>query len=271
MVMSDLIKRAADMLFNSRYAIALTGAGISTESGIPDFRGPNGIWTKNPEMERRAYEMYHIFLDNPKEYWVSRLTNPYMPEDMREAIPNAGHLALASLENLGFLKAVITQNIDGLHVKAGSKRVLEYHGSIDKFRCSGCNQRFERHEFDVFAMLNEGRLPPVCPSCHSPVKDDVVHFNEAIPSDVAQASIEEVNKSDMILICGTSAVVYPFAGLPEIAKSKGSRKNPSDVENITIIEINSEPTRLTREGISDFLIQGSTSIVLSEILARANV
>lgn len=109
----------------------MTGAGISTESGIRDFRGPNGIWTKHPDMERRAYEMYQIFLDNPRDYWVSRLTNPYMPEDMYKAVPNAGHCALADLENIGLIRAVITQNIDGLHVKAGSKKVLEYHGSID--------------------------------------------------------------------------------------------------------------------------------------------
>ena len=263
--MEDLIKRTAEILSRSKYAVALTGAGISTESGIPDFRGPDGIWTKNPDMERRAYEMYYIFLENPKYYWENRLTSPYMPEDMYTARPNAGHYALAEMEQMGLIKSVITQNIDGLHVKAGSKKVLEYHGSIDKLRCSGCNRRFKREEYDLTAMLEQGRLPPLCPSCHSPVKDDVVHFHESIPSDVANNSIEEVNRCDMMLICGTSAVVYPFASLPEIARDNSKNKSASLPTEIAIIEINAEPTHLTRDKISDFLIQGRTSIILSKL------
>ena len=117
--MEELIERAARDLVNSSYAIALTGAGMSTESGIPDFRGPSGVWTKNPEAERRAYETYHKFLAAPKEYWEERLGGPSLLGDLTEIAPNPGHYALAELEKVGALKTVITQNVDNLHQKAG--------------------------------------------------------------------------------------------------------------------------------------------------------
>jgi NAD-dependent deacetylase len=120
---------------------------MSTESGIPDFRGPNGIWTKNPEAERRAYETYHNFLRNPKGYWEDVLSGRSVLGDLASARPNPGHEALVELEKLGILKSVLTQNIDGLHVKAGNKRVLEYHGSVLKLRCPSCGTRYERTEY----------------------------------------------------------------------------------------------------------------------------
>lgn len=264
--MEELVKLTAQNLVKSKYAIALTGAGISTESGIADFRGPNGMWTKNPDAERQAYEMYGMFLRNPKEYWESRLLRPYMPTDLRQAKPNPGHYALAELEKLGLLKAVITQNIDGLHVKAGSQTVLEYHGSINRLRCSGCNRRFNYDEYDLMAMLEAGILPPLCPDCNQPIKDDVVHFNESIPPDVAEGSIEEVNKCDFMLICGTSAVVYPFASLPQMARQ---RKMMGGTLAVTIVEVNAEPTPLTTGKISDYLIRGKTAMILPAIVKDA--
>lgn len=147
--MEDLIQRAAEDLIKARYRIALTGAGISTESGIPDFRGPNGIWTKNPEAEMKAYEVYDQFKANPKGYWEDRLDPQGSISRLfsilgviGEAQPNPGHYALAELEQMGILEWVITQNVDGLHQKAGSKNVIEYHGGINKFRCIVCNRRF---------------------------------------------------------------------------------------------------------------------------------
>jgi len=254
----ELILKAANCLAGSSYAIALTGAGISTESGIPDFRGPDGLWTKHPEAEQLAYEMYFTFLHDPAKYWHTRLTHPYMMGNMSDYQPNPGHLALVELEKAGILKCVITQNIDGLHERAGSGKLIEYHGSVNKLRCSNCGRRFRRDEFDLVAMLEGGTLPPVCPGCHIPIKDDVVHFHESIPDDVSRESVIETDKCDVMLICGTSAVVYPFANLPHMARQAKKRQ-------VTIVEINAEPTPLTGY-ISDFLIKGKTSIILPEIV-----
>jgi len=258
--MAELIKRAAELLVQSRHAIALTGAGISTESGIRDFRGPDGIWTKNPEAERKAYQSYARFLANPKEYWIERLTGPSLLGDIHRAEPNPGHRALAELEHLGLLKCVITQNIDNLHQKAGSKRVLDYHGNIARLRCASCDTRYDPSEFDLEKMLAEDRLPPICRACNGVIKSDVVHFHEAIPSDVARESQEEAERCDLMLVCGTSAVVYPFAYLPRMARHGGFGRKT------TVIEVNAEPTPLTEEGISDFLIQGKTGVILPRLV-----
>jgi NAD-dependent protein deacetylase/lipoamidase len=265
--LNSLIERAAVDLLKSNHAIALTGAGMSTESGIPDFRGPNGIWTKNPEAERRAYETYHNFLRNPKGYWEDVLGGQSMLGDLTAASPNPGHEALVEMEKLGILKSVLTQNIDGLHVKAGNKRVLEYHGSVLKLRCPYCGTRYQRDEYDLKGLMSENKLPPRCSRCSSPIKGDVVHFNEPIPSDVAERSLEEAWKCDLMLICGTSAVVYPFAQLPRVARQRryDEVRNPEFKATI-IIEVNAEPTPLTAEGISDYLIQGRTAEILPGIV-----
>lgn len=268
----ELIERAAHDLVASNYAIALTGAGISTDSGIPDFRGPNGIWTKNPEAEKRAYETYFRFLRDPGQYWRERLTmGTSLLGNLREAKPNPAHYALAELEKIGIIKSVLTQNIDGLHEKAGSQRVFEYHGSIYKLRCPSCGLRFKYEEYDLQSLLAEDKLPPRCKECSSPIKDDVVHFNEPIPSDVAHASLEEAYRCDLMLICGTSAVVYPFAELPRVARRKGKGSglfSSTQQKPTVIIEINAEPTPLTYEGISDYLIQGRLADILPRIVDK---
>jgi NAD-dependent deacetylase len=273
--MESLIERAARDLLKSNYAIALTGAGMSTESGIPDFRGPNGIWTKNPEAEKRAYQTYHKFLRNPKEYWEDILSGRSLLGNLESFQPNPGHYALVELETIGILKSVLTQNIDGLHEKAGAKRVMEYHGSVLKLRCPSCGLRFKRDEYDLKRLALEEQLPPLCTKCGSPIKGDVVHFNEPIPSDVARESLEEAWKCDLMLVCGTSAVVYPFAQLPRIARERQvdqERKMESGLSFLKreaatiIVEVNAEPTPLTVEGISDYLIQGRTAEVLPKIV-----
>jgi len=256
----DLIVRAATDLVNSRHAVALTGAGISTESGIPDFRGPSGIWTRHPEAERRAYRSYDRFLADPRAWWRECLSGPKLLGDLENTVPNAGHLALAELEQMGVLQCVITQNIDGLHESAGTGRVLEYHGSVYKLRCVDCSTRFGSDEYDLEKLAQEGMLPPVCSSCGGVVKTDTVAFGEPIPADVARASSEEADKCDLMLICGTSAVVYPFADLPRTARARGRA--------VTIIEVNAEPTPLTLEGISDYLIRGKTGEILPRLVAE---
>ena len=257
--MEQLIKKAASDLVNSSYAIALTGAGISTESGIRDYRGPNGVWTKNPEAERRAFRGYQEFMADPKKWWETILAgqSESLFANIGNVIPNDGHFALVDLEELGILKCVITQNVDALHEVAGTKKLLEYHGSAVKFRCVSCGQRFRQDELDLDKLLQEQQLPPRCPQCQGVVKSDGVFFGEPIPSDVANQSLEEAMKCDLMLICGTSAVVYPFANLPRIARER---------KTTTIIEVNAEPTPLTEEGVSDYFIQGKTGEILPKIV-----
>jgi NAD-dependent deacetylase len=259
--MEQLIKKAALDLINSRYAIALTGAGISTESGIQDYRGPSGVWTLNPEEERRAYKSYEEFIDDPAGWWNKTLSHagekPLVIADINEIVPNAGHYILAELEKMGIIKCTITQNVDSLHEKAGTINLIEYHGSITKYRCLSCGARYRKEEFDLQKLYKEGRLPPSCPECGGVIKTDGVFFGEPIPNDVARRSLEEADKCDLMLICGTSAVVYPFASLPRLARNRAKVK---------IIEINAEPTPLTEEGISDYLIKGMIGDILPRIL-----
>jgi len=274
MNVDDLIERAAQDILQAKYAIALTGAGMSTESGVRDFRGPDGIWTRNPDMERLAYEAYGKFKKNPKKYWEERLDVPNMLGDLSAAVPNPGHYALARLEEMGILKCLITQNIDNLHETAGSRRVLDYHGNSFKLRCVRCNARYPVAEYDLAKLKAEGRLPPQCKKCGGVLKEDIVHFHESIPDDVAAQSNEEALRCDLMLICGTSAVVYPFANLPRIARQRSLGLNldfmysPAEASNVTIIEVNVEPTPLTEDGISDYFIQGKTGEVLPAIVSK---
>jgi NAD-dependent deacetylase len=276
--MQELIRRAAADLVKAKYAIALTGAGISTESGIHDFRGPDGIWTKHPEAEMEAYEAYDKLRRDPKEHW-EKILEPgsffSIFDEVMNALPNRGHLALAELENMGVLKLVITQNVDSLHEKAGNRSVIEYHGGVSKLRCMSCDTRYRREEYDLQQLKAEGKLPPRCRKCNGVIKHDGVYFGEAIPSDVAHASLEAASKCDLMLICGTSAVVYPFAQLPRIARAKGSgrgSRNEWDLgatarpTGMTIIEVNAEATPLTREGVSDYIIRGKTGDILPKIV-----
>lgn len=257
--MDELIEKAVACLLGSKHAIALTGAGISTESGIPDFRGPQGLWTRNPQAERAAYRNYHDFLEDPVAWWKARLAAPSLLGDLDQAKPNQGHYALAELESRGILRCVITQNVDALHEKAGSRRVLEYHGSVAKLRCVTCGSRVRRDDIDLMGLLRANKLPPRCNKCHGIMKTDGVSFGEPIPGDVARLALDEAGACDIMLVCGTSAVVYPFASLPRIARQR---------QTVTIIEINAEPTPLTQEMVSDFLIQGKTGEVLPALLSR---
>jgi NAD-dependent deacetylase len=275
--MEELIEIAARDLINSKYAIALTGAGMSTESGIPDFRGPSGIWTRDPEAERRAYQTYHRFLANPKKYWEEKLSGQSLFGDLEKVEPNAGHYALAELERMGIIKWIITQNVDNLHRKAGSRNVLEYHGNAFKLRCLNCNARFDLGDYDFDKLREEDKLPPRCNRCEGVLKEDVVHFREPIPGDVAHRSLEEAWKCDLMLICGTSAVVYPFAELPRVARQKKietERKSDTGiyivdkVPAVTIIELNAEPTPLTADNVSDYLIRGKIGEILPRLVAE---
>ena len=236
---------------------------MSTESGIPDWRGASQARTENPLVEKpdpeRAALSYQAFLADPGKWWRERLANPSKSIQEREkAEPNPGHYALAELEQLHVLMCVITSNVDGLHEKASTYSLLEYHGSFRKLRCISCGSRFQYDSDDIATMLHESKLPPRCPNCQGVMKPDGVSFGEPIPADVQRKSHGLVTACDLMLVCGTTASVYPFGELPNTAKHWGAK----------IIEINEEPTRLTEEKISNYLIQGKTGEILPAIVTQ---
>ena len=243
----------------------MTGAGISTESGIPDFRGPSGIWTRDPEAEKRAYRSYDRFQKNPEGVLGGEADRHFPAWATLPAPPRTPAISPSpSWKPWAILKWVITQNIDNLHQKAGSRKVLDYHGNAFKLRCASCTARYESEEFDLMKMRKEDQLPPLCRKCGGVIKSDIVHFQESIPSDVSTLSLEAAMASDVMLICGTSAVVYPFANLPRIAR----RLRRESGLPFTLIEINAEPTPLTEQNLSDYLIQGKTGEILPQIVAE---
>ena len=230
----DSINAAADILASSEYAIALTGAGLSAESGIPTFRGPDGLWTKYGQPSNLSYR---AFSQDPQGWWERRLNDEATPGnptyDLKEAVdnaaPNEGHLAIAELEAMGVVKTVITQNVDALHSRAGSRNLLEIHGNRNYLRCIGCGNRWPRAAYTI------SDLPPICPHCGGVIKLDTVMFGEAIPPKTLEACFAEVQRCDAMLLVGTSGAVNPAAQFPLLARERGAR----------IIEVNPVPTQLT--------------------------
>ncbi|MCK4780827.1 MAG: NAD-dependent protein deacylase, partial [Candidatus Lokiarchaeota archaeon] len=183
MIKTKDINKAAELLVNSKYAIVLTGAGISTESGIPDFRGESGIWEKyKPEI----YGSIQSFLNDPSKFWK-------MAEDIAPTLfnakPNLGHNAITILEKMNIVKAIITQNIDELHQKAGSILVYEVHGNINRFTCLGCRASYNKEQL-LRKLKKEKKLPPLCDFCATPLKPSVVLFGESLPNFEKYMSID---------------------------------------------------------------------------------
>jgi NAD-dependent deacetylase len=208
------ISRAADAILKAKYVIALTGAGISVESGIPPFRGPGGLWTKYGEPPMNDFQN---FMADPKKGWEDRMRrrNDELYKPLLVAAPNAGHIALAELEKLGVLRFLITQNIDDLHVQAGHKLLAEIHGNFKLIRCLDCNARFKREEVDLTV------LPPKCSRCKGLLKSDTVSFGEPIPRDALRLCAEHAARADLVIVAGTSATVYPAAGFALEVKERG--------------------------------------------------
>lgn len=247
--MDNDIERAARLILASKYVIGLTGAGISVESGIRPFRGPGGLWTEFGEPPMDGYQK---FIADPKKHWediakASGVTSGFI-QALEKAQPNPAHYALAELEELGILKHLITQNVDNLHLAAGSKNVAEIHGNFRKLRCIQCNARYEMNEISLET------LPPHCPRCGGTIKTDGVMFGEPIPLDVLRICQQEANKSDCMLSVGTSAFVYPAASFPQEVKTKGG----------VLIEIDPYETALTP--FCDVSIRGNAKEKLPQLV-----
>lgn len=240
--MQELIERAARAIRTSRKTIALTGAGISAESGIPTFRDPGGLWDRyDPE----EYATIDAFRRDPGKVW--QMMRDFTA--LKTAEPNPGHYALAQLEQMGFLGCIITQNVDNLHQAGGSQDVLEFHGNLRQVVCQSCQKLLPMSEISLKS------LPPYCP-CGGVFKPNGVFFGEPIPSYALSRSYEESQSCEVMLVIGTSAVVYPAAAMPGVAKEAGAQ----------VIEINPEPTDLTGP-LSDFIIQDKAGTIMPQIIA----
>ena len=243
------LDKAARVMANARYAVALAGAGLSVESGIPPYRGPGGLWTKYGEP---PLLLFNEFQTNPKAWWENRLQsetengNPI--RDMKLALdgakPNPGHYSLKELEDLDILRYTITQNVDNLQIMVGSKSALEIHGNRTLLRCLSCGVRQKRTESSFET------LPPICEHCQGIIKMDTVMFGEPIPQDILMQCMEAVNDCDCMLLIGTSGTVNPAAQLPIRALKQGAQ----------LIEINPEKTSLSP--ICQSVFTGKSGVIL---------
>jgi NAD-dependent deacetylase len=237
------LKLAVEWIANSKQLCAFTGAGISVESGIPAFRGEDGIWN---EYDPDILDLNN-YLSDPEETWpvIRKLFYQYF----REAVPNEAHHLLATLESREILKSVITQNIDNLHQEAGSKNVIEYHGNSNWMVCMECKER------TVFNVKDLSADVPRCKKDNALLKPDFVFFGEAIPAEAAQNAIVEAEKSDVMLLIGTTGEVMPASMIPRMAKNSGTK----------IIELNTEKSLYT-DDITDLFLKGKAGEVARELL-----
>ncbi len=246
------IEEAARLIAASRHVVALVGAGLSAESGVPTFRGPDGLWTKHGEPDLRDYER---FVEDPKRWWEMRQERAgrlgELVQALENAVPNAGHFALRDLEEMGRLQHIITQNIDNLHQLAGSQAITEVHGNRTKLRCVVCNHRWPLDGFQI------DELPPKCPDCTNGIaKGDTVMFGEPIPRDALDECINQSRMCDCMLLIGTSAVVFPAAQFPIDVKSAGG----------VLIEVNPNETPLT--SVSDVVLRAPAGEALPLVVEK---
>jgi NAD-dependent deacetylase len=243
-------ERVQGWIAGAERLVILTGAGISTDSGIQDFRGPNGLWTKNPQAERQATLQHYV--GNPdvrKAAWQNRIKAPYF-----EAQPNRGHAAIGALDEQGRLHALITQNVDGLHQAAGvdPARVIEVHGNVHEWGCLSCDDGGPMKE--ALDRVRAGEEDPACPSCGGVIKSRTISFGQnLVPAVIARA--EQVSQEcDLLLCVGTKLSVYPVAGCVPVARSCGAR----------VVILNAEETDM--DNLADAVIRGSISEILPVLL-----
>lgn len=243
------LERAAALLAHADSVVALTGAGISTESGIPDFRGPQGIWTKDPDAVR--FSTLDAYVTDPevrRRAWQMRRDHPTWT-----AAPNEGHRALGRLEAAGRLRYVVTQNIDGLHQRAGNDpgRVVELHGTLHEVGCLACGERGPMS--DALARVAAGELDPPCRSCGGILKSATISFGQPLDPAVLDRAMRAVTECDVLLVVGTSLTVYPAAHLPGAALRAGAR----------LVIVNEEPTPYDDDAAA--VVRGPAGAVLREL------
>lgn len=243
--MNQILDQAAEKISQSAYTLAFTGAGISVESGIPPFRGENGLWNKyDPKVLEINY-----FLDHGAESW--KYIREIFYDYFGKSEPNAGHKALADMEKMGYLHAIVTQNIDNLHHMAGNKTVHEFHGSSSRLVCSKCQNVYPVTQFDL------KDIPPVCPHDHQLLKPDFVFFGEGIPAQAWDKSFESAEKCEVCLVIGSTGEVVPASYVPQRARERGA----------FIIEVNPEPSQFTNT-ITDLHLVGKAGDILPKLAAR---
>ncbi len=245
-----MIDQARTWIDAAQRVVALTGAGISTDSGIPDFRGPQGLWTKNPLAEKMSN--IHYYLADPevrKLSWQNRLASPAW-----DAKPNPGHLALVSLEKRNKLHALITQNIDELHQIAGNSpdKVIEVHGSMRRVMCWDCGMRAPMQK--ALDRVRAGEEDPKCRACSGILKSDTISFGQQLVPEVIDRAMRVAGEADVFIAVGTTLQVYPVAGAVEVARDAGAR----------IIIVNAQPTPF--DDVADAVFADSISDVLPAIL-----
>jgi len=239
--MEDLIRKAAEIVYNAKITLALTGAGISVESGIPDFRSAGGLWSKYDPSE---YATITSFRAAPEKVWEMLRE---MGEVVDRAEPNAAHLGMGELEKMGFLHTIITQNVDNLHQRGGARNVIEYHGNSSTLSCLWCGKKYTATE-------KKQEHPPTC-ECSRILKPDVVFFGETIPVDAMNRSFQLAASAEALMVVGTSAVVSPVNTIPAMAKENGAK----------VIEINKERTHLT-DTVTDVFLQGSAGEIVQKLV-----
>jgi NAD-dependent deacetylase len=234
---------------DARRVVALTGAGISTDSGIPDFRGPQGVWTRNPQAERQA-TLQHYLADAEvrRAAWRARLEHPAWT-----ARPNAGHRALVALERRGTLHALVTQNVDGLHQAAGSgpDRVVEVHGTLHRVTCWSCGRRAPIAE--ALERVRAGEADPRCPACGGIQKSDTISFGQALVPEVIDRALRAATEADLLLAIGTTLEVQPVAGMVPLAARAGAR----------VAIVNAAPTAM--DELADLVVRAPIGEVLPAV------
>jgi len=244
------LQEIRDWIKAAERIVVLTGAGISTDSGIPDFRGPKGVWTQNPKAEKMATLQHYVADPEVREAaWQSRMAMFGTPRE-----PNAGHLALVELEKDNQLQAILTQNVDGLHHAAGSdpEKIVEIHGTVREVVCLSCEDRWPmQHALD---RVTAGEADPECVNCGGILKSATISFGQAlVPEDLSRAQ-EEARNCDLLLAIGSTLGVYPIAGVVPLAKKSGAR----------VVILNGEPTEM--DGVADAVIHAGISETLSLLL-----
>ena len=248
--MEPLIEKGAELIREAKEILVFTGAGISTESGIPDFRSPGGIWDRYDPSDF----YFHNFISNEKsreKYW--QMSSEYYLV-MKEALPNPAHLAIKEIEEAGKLLAIVTQNIDRLHHRAGNSpdKIIEIHGTAFLVSCLGCGKIYQRD--DIEEMIRAGVKVPYCDACSGILKPATVSFGQPMPEDKMIESLGYSQVCDLCIVLGSSLVVYPAASVPEEAVNSGAR----------LMIINRDETPLDRR--ADLVIHGSTAESLDRIM-----